>query len=118
MFGLVRTGDDQHARDLARSAAVKGREAVESHQAVRKNLATTPCDRAERDKHEKQVVSLKTALGRLPRRSDLEYRIGKGLERLLPHELERLKTLATAPQLTIIKRLQGVARDVVLGREE
>lgn len=118
VFGLVGIADDYQARALARSAAVKARQTVEAHQAVHNNLGRTSSDRSESEQFERQLVSLKTALGRLPCRSDLEYRIRKGLERLLPYELQRLQTLAPAPQLTILKRLQGVARDVVLGREE
>jgi len=38
--------------------------------------------------------------------------------RLLPREIERLRTLVTAPQLTHAQRLRGMMKEVLLGRDE
>ena len=117
-FGLVRSVDDQTARQLARSAAVKGREAGEAQRAERGLVSTPGTNSAEVERAEARSRLLGTELGRLPRRRHLEHQIGRAMGRLLPKELERLRVLATAPQLAIAQRLRAAARDVVLGREE
>ena len=115
-FGLVRTADDQQARHLARSAAVKGRQAIEA-QRVERDLASGR-DGAEVDNPTGQARQLRAELERMPKRRQLEHQIGRAMGRLLPKELDRLRLLATAPQLAIAQRLRATVRDVVLGREE
>lgn len=63
------------------------------------------------------ITSLNLEIGRLPDRSELEYRIGRAMERLLPREIGRLKSLLTTPQMAIAQKLQKTLSDVVLGRE-
>jgi hypothetical protein len=115
-FGLVRTADDQQARHLARSAAVKGRQAIEA-QRVERGLASGRGG-AEVDTATGRATQLNAEIERMPRRRQLEHQIGTAMGRLLPKELDRLRLLVTAPQLAIAQRLRGAVRDVVLGREE
>ena len=53
-----------------------------------------------------------------PRLPDLQALIARGLIRLLPHELRRLKASLTAPHLAIVAKIRSVMRDAVLGRDD
>ncbi|MGH7513405.1 MAG: relaxase/mobilization nuclease domain-containing protein [Gemmatimonadales bacterium] len=116
-LGLVRTEDDQQARTMARSATLKGREAIEAERAARTLEAVAAGSGSKSEKMAGRVTNLNIEIGRRPGRSELEYRIGQAMERLIPREIERLKQLLTAPQLAIAQHLRAVARDVALGRE-
>jgi relaxase-like protein len=116
-LGLVRTEDDQQARTMARSATLKGREAIEAERAARSMEAASAAGETKADRMATQVRAPNGEIGRRPGRSELEYRIGQAMERLLPREIERLKQLLSAPQLAIAQRLRGVVRDMTLGRE-
>jgi hypothetical protein len=115
-LGLLRTTDDEHARRMARSAAVKAREAIEARRLERGLASGRAAAGAEPGAN--QAEKLKAELDRMPRRRELEHQIGRAMGRLLPKELERLRLLATAPQLAVAHRLRSIARDVVLGRGE
>lgn len=117
-FGLVRTEDDAQARASARPAAIKGREAFEARHSARSAELEVANGRAEDERIARQMAALDTELGRLPRQRELEYRIGRSIERLLPREIERLKMAATSPQLALAQRIRAVVKDVVLGRED
>ena len=117
-FGLVRIADDAQARHLARAAAVKGREAVEAARMETDLAVGRRATPAEIESVVAQARQLSAELERLPRRRQLEHQIGRAMGRLLPKELERLRLVATAPQLAVAHRLRTAVRDVVLGREE
>jgi hypothetical protein len=61
---------------------------------------------------------LETALRALPDRTTLERRLHSACNRLLPREWNRLRLAVTAPQFALALQLRGMARDLVLGREE
>jgi hypothetical protein len=62
--------------------------------------------------------SARDALGRLPRRSELEHKIGQVADRLLPGELRKLKTMITAPRLALLAKIRSTVRDALLARDE
>jgi hypothetical protein len=117
VLGLVRTDDESQARALARPAAIKGREALDARRLAASAELEVASGWAEDERTAKRIAALETELGRLPRQRELEDRIGRVMGRLLPREIERLRSLVTSPQLAIAQRLKAVARDVVLGRE-
>lgn len=100
-LGLVRTEDDAQARALARPAAIKGREAFDARRAAKGSELEMASGRAEEERTAKRMAALDSELGRLPRQRALEDRIGRAMGRLLPREIERLRTLVTAPQLVL-----------------
>ena len=93
---------------------------VKSEKGARHDLATLEL-RAGKD-HAAMLVererSTRDALGRLPRRSDLEQRIGQAADRLLPSELRKLKNMITAPRLALLAKIRSTVRDALLARDE
>lgn len=69
-----------------------------------------------------QIVSgearIRAELAAIPDRTILERRIGDLLQRLTPHEVRRLQSLVTTPQLAIVSRIRSAVRDAFLGRED
>jgi hypothetical protein len=116
-FGLGHVLDDQLARMMARTAAMKGREAAETERSARGGV---PDGEHGADLQEvlTRVGLLDAELGRMPARAQLEGQIGRVMEHLLPQEVKRLKALLSGPQLAIAYRLREMLKDVVLGREE
>ena len=57
-------------------------------------------------------------LGTMPRRSELEHRIGQLADQLLPHEVRKLKRMVTAPRLALLAKIRSTIRDAVLARDE
>jgi CheY-like chemotaxis protein len=53
-----------------------------------------------------------------PRLPDIQTLIARGLTKLLPHELRRLKATLTAPRLAIVGKIRSMMRDAVLGRDD
>lgn len=74
--------------------------------------------RANLERSAQQERSIREELGRLPHRLELEVRINRALDRLLPRELSRLKLLLTEPQTALASRLRSVAREVLLGHDQ
>lgn len=116
-FGFVRPANEQAARAAAPEAARKARQAVEADRALAA-LGTDPetariqvegSSRWERDARED--------LAQLPRRSDLELRVGQALNRLVPRDFQRLRALLTSPQALLADRLRSAARGILLGQE-
>ena len=62
--------------------------------------------------------SARETLGTMPRRSELEHRIGQLADRLLPHEVRKLKRMVTAPRLALLAKIRSTVRDAVLARDE
>ena len=62
--------------------------------------------------------SARETLGTMPRRSELEHRIGQLADRLLPHEVRKLKRMVTAPRLALLAKIRSTIRDAVLARDE
>ena len=58
------------------------------------------------------------SFARLPRRVDLEHTIAQAADRLLPHELRKLKTMVTAPRLALLATIRSTVRDALLARDE
>jgi hypothetical protein len=116
-FGIVRSADDRVARAAAPDAARRGREVVEAHQALRRISADLDASRAQVQRNTEEERVVREELGRLPRRPELEARIGRALEQMLPAEMARLQLLLTAPQALLTTRLRAAGRDVVLGQE-
>jgi hypothetical protein len=117
-FGLVHSPDDRAARAAAPDAARKGREAVEAHQALRGISADLDASRARVERSAEEERAVREQLGRFPVSQQLEARLSRTLERLLPSDMYRLRLLLTAPQAVLVNRLRSAARDVMLGQEE
>ena len=117
-FRFARSIDDQAARAAAPSAARKGREAVEAERALSalQPAAEVTSNRTGRDGRREQ--GFLEELGRLPLRGELELRIARSLDRLLPRDMYRLKALITSPQAALAERLRSTVREILLGREE
>jgi hypothetical protein len=62
--------------------------------------------------------SVREALSAMPRRSELEHRIGQLADRLLPHEMRQLKRMVTAPRLAVLAKIRSTIRDAMLARDE
>ena len=62
--------------------------------------------------------SARARLGTMPRRFELEHRIGQLADRLLPHEVRKLKRMVTAPRLALLAKIRSTIRDAVLARDE
>jgi hypothetical protein len=116
-FGFARVIDDQVARAAAPNAARKGRETMEAERSLSalQPTAEVPSNLVERDGRRGSGFG---DLARLPHRGELELRIARSLDRLLPRELYRLKALITSPQAALAERLRSTAREILLGREE
>jgi Relaxase/Mobilisation nuclease domain len=118
-FGIVRSPDDRAARAAAPDAARKGREAVNAEHALHTLGALDPdMARTHIERSVQEEGGIREELGRLPRRPELEARISRALQRLLPREVAQLRRLLTVPQIVLANRLLSAARDVMLGREE
>jgi hypothetical protein len=61
---------------------------------------------------------VRRALATSPSAEELRARIGRAAQRLLPHEVRRLKMLVTAPQLAAVMQLRAAVRDAALGRDD
>lgn len=116
-FGFARAIDDQVAHEAAPDAARKGREAIEVERSLSalQPAAEVISNRAEQDGRRGWGFE---DVERLPHRSELELRIARSLDRLLPREMYRLKALITSPQAALAERLRSTAREILLGREE
>ena len=117
-LGLIRIQDDGQARGLAHTAAVKGREAIETDLAQRRLQPDQARTRAEIERVTGRMASLNGEIGRLPKRHELEHQVERLTARLLPREIQRLRLYLTAPQFALVQRLRTLVRDVVLGRED
>jgi hypothetical protein len=62
--------------------------------------------------------SARETLSTMPRRSELEHRIGQLADRLLPHEVRKLKRMVTAPRLALLAKIRSTIRDAMLARDE
>ena len=62
--------------------------------------------------------SARIVLGGLPRRAELEHQIRQIADRLLPHEIRKLKTVITAPRLALLAKIRSTVRDALLARDE
>ena len=62
--------------------------------------------------------SARETLGMMPRRSELEHRIGQLADRLLAHEVRKLKRMVTAPRLALLAKITSTIRDAMLARDE
>jgi hypothetical protein len=116
-FRFAPSIDDEAARAAAPIAARNGREAVEAERALgalrpASEVTSNPTRDAGRER------GFLEELERLPHRGELELRIARSLERLLPREMYRLKALLTSPQAALAERLRSTAREILLGREE
>jgi hypothetical protein len=116
-FGLGHTVDDGQARTMARTAALRGREAADAERAAR---AMVPDGKQSVQPKEAltRVGMLDAELRRMPRRAQLEHQIGRAFGHLVPQEVKRFKTLVSGPQFALAYRLREMLKDAVLGREE
>jgi len=106
------------ARAAAPEAARKGRDAVEAERALGALQGAHEGTRSGVERTARDDRCFQDELERLPHRGELELRIGRTLDRLLPRELHQLKALLTSPQAALAERLRSAAREILLGREE
>ena len=143
-FGLGRNEDDSLARRAAVGAASKGRNFLDATERLRtitaaanerrpgiasgKSLETLPGHaniqsvipgaRNELDHANSREGAIRRELKSLPDRNELERRIVGLLERMSPHEVRRLRTALSPPQVALTLKIKHAIRDVVLGRDE
>src|SRR5574338_354580 len=106
-LGFARTIDDHAARTAAPTAARMGREAVEAERALKALGAATEVTTNQVERDSMRGRGVIEDLDRLPHRGELELRLARSLDRLLPREMYRLKALITAPQAALADRLRS-----------
>lgn len=133
-FGELRAGlrdDASRATVLAYSAAQAGLEAARADAgAVKDMVGTWDAMRAARDVateraasqlHSKDATERERAhrreLDAAPALPDLRNQIVHAAARLLPHELRRLRTMVSAPQMAVATTLRAAIREAILARE-
>lgn len=131
-FGRFRASAERDGADLAaaaRRAAQAGREAVQAREQARAASAERGCARVDVDQlsAERQSTreyleratergrNLREELRRKPRESELQHRIARTMDMLLPHEARRLKMTVTAPHVALAASVKSAAREVLLG---
>lgn len=62
--------------------------------------------------------ALREDLNRRPRAHELQHRIARTIDLLLPHEARRLKMAVTAPHIALAATLKSAAREVLLGPDQ
>ena len=143
-FGLVRNEDDSLARTAAVGAASKGRDFLDATERLRtitaaanerrpsaapgkslealsgqsNNQSLITAAREEFDRANTREGAVRRELTTLPGRNELERRIIGLLERMSPHEVRRLRTALSPPQVALTLKIKRAIRDVVLGRDE
>lgn len=143
-FGLKRHADESLARNVAVGASSKGRDfldaierlhtitasANERHPdiASRKSLeplsaqanhqSLTTAGRIDLERANSKEAAIRLELTSLPGRNELERRIIGLLQRMSPHEVRRLQTALSPPQVALTLKIKRAIRDTVLGRDE
>jgi hypothetical protein len=78
-------------------------------------------ERMASEEHANQATNREWALSRelrgAPRRPELRDQIARTADRLLPHELRRLRAMVSAPQMALLTALRATVRDALLARE-
>ncbi|MDQ6635831.1 MAG: relaxase/mobilization nuclease domain-containing protein [Gemmatimonadota bacterium] len=78
-------------------------------------------ERKASEQHANQATEQERALSRelrgAPRLPELRDQIARTADRLLPHELRRLRTMVSAPQMALLTALRATVRDALLARE-
>jgi hypothetical protein len=143
-FGLSRNDDDSLARNAAVGASSKGRDFLEATERLRTITAAAnerrpgitsgksseplpgqaniqsliAAARNELDRANSREGAIRREVTNLPRQGELERRIIGLLERMSPHEIRRLRTALSPPQVALTLKIKRAIRDAVLGRDE
>jgi hypothetical protein len=78
-------------------------------------------ERTASEQHARQATERDRALSRELRGAaglpELRDQIARTADRLLPHELRRLRTMVSAPQMALLTAVRATVRDALLARE-